>query len=471
MSTALPGVLLTLGLGLWGIRRDGTMWLDEMATYEASRRGLGELWRTLGNVDAVHGLYYLLVHALFGATGDADPLLVLRIPSVLAMGAATAGVALLGRRLAGARAGALAGVVFALTPAVQRFAQEGRSYAVVCALVVWATYALVDAVAKEGRRARRAWFRYGALMLVACLLHEFAVFALAGHALTVPRAARRRWAVAAAAVCTGLAPLVVVSRHQQGQVSWIRVDTGMYADTLTVCLLGAGCAVLIGRLPRGPAKAPVGLVRVALTLLVAPVGVLMLLTPVKPLFLDRYVLYCLCGLALLVGGLLDRALRGRRWHGVVAVITAAAALAFVLPEARQLRDPALHSGNADAAATARAVRAVGRSGDAVVYMPAHHRGWVLPTPDTVAGLRDIALDSGPDASHTLYGVEAPAHVIRDRMTAESRIVFVTDRSAGAASRAEREATKLRVVQSLFEKCRTWQGPGPLVTLYARPGHC
>lgn len=126
---------------------------------------------------------------------------------------------------------------------------------------------------------------------------------------------------------------------------------------------------------------------------------------------------------------------------------------------------------ADAAATARAVREAGRPGDAVVYLPRHHRVWVLPTPGTVAGLRDIALDSGPDASHTLYGAEASARVIRDRMAAEPRIVFVTDPSGGAAGSDDREAAKLSVIRSHFEKCRTVPNRGPRVTLYARRGQC
>ncbi|MFI7316816.1 hypothetical protein [Streptomyces venezuelae] len=547
-----------------------------MATYEASRRGIGELWLTLGNVDAVHGLYYLLMHVLFALTGDADPLLVLRIPSVLAMGAAAAGVALLGRRLAGVRAGACAGVVFALIPSVQRFAQEGRSYAAVCALVVWATCALVDGVgasggwasqvdgvgaseggsprvgtvtapgsptpevddavtapgnrtpqagamtapgnrtpqadavtepgsrtpqadlmatprgrasqadpmttpgsrtspvgpvAPPGSRTRRVWLRYGVLMLVACLLHEFAVFALAGHALMVPRAARWRWIVAAVAVCAALAPLAMVSRRQQAQVAWLRFDSDMYAQTLVVCLLGAVCAVLLGRRAHGWAEPPTRLVRAALPLLVAPIALLMLLTPLKPLFVDRYVLYCWCGLALLVGGLIDRLLRGRAWHGAVAVVAAVTAVAALIPQSQHLRNAAHRSGNADATATARAVREAGRPGDAVVYLPRHHRGWVLPTPGAVAGLRDIALDSGPDASHTLYGVEASARVLRDRMAAEPRIVLVTDPSGRAAGSDGREAVKLSVIKSRFEKCRTVPNHGPRVTLYARPGRC
>ncbi len=81
---------------------------DEAVTYAMARRSLPDLWSTLADADAVHGLYYLLMHLLFEVTCGLDLLLVLRLPSVLATVAATGTLALLGHRLAGPRAGLLA---------------------------------------------------------------------------------------------------------------------------------------------------------------------------------------------------------------------------------------------------------------------------------------------------------------------------------------------------------------------------
>ncbi|MFF1374897.1 hypothetical protein [Streptomyces sp. NPDC058308] len=444
------------------------MWRDEVVTYDVSRRGFSDLWHTLGTADAVHGLYYLLMHGLFRITGDADPLLVMRIPSVLAMSAAAAGVALLGRRLAGPRAGLFAGVAFAMFPLIQRFAQEGRSYAVVCALTVWATSALVDAVAAEESRARHLWWRYAALMLIAGLLHEFAVFALAGHALAVPRAARRQWGAAAGAAVVGLVPLAVLSRRQQAQVDWLSFDPRQYAATLGVCLAGAGCAVLLRRWgARG--TGPVGLVRVALPLLIVPVCLLMSLAPVKPLFVDRYVLYIWAGLALLVGAVVDWSLRGGPGRAALTAAAVLAALATLAPLSVHLRTP--ESRIDDATGAAHAVQAAGRAGDAVVYMPSRRRVWALSSPDAVEGLRDIALDRSPVASHTLYGTEVPADVIRDRMSVEARIVLVTDPSGRTSDAIDQETVKRRVIEGRFTRCRSWHARGARVTLYARPGGC
>lgn len=233
---------LTVALGLWGIRRQNTMWGDESVTYQVAHRHLSQIWLTAQHIDLVHALYYAVMHELFGLFGGG--LLTLRLPSVLAMSLAASGVGLLALRLAGPRAGLLAGLVFALLPQVQKYAQEGRSYAMVCALVTWATYALVVSV------PRRSWWRwavYGSTMLLACLLHEFAVLALVAHGVTLavsraPRPALRAWSVAVAGVVAGLLPLAICSAGQSEQVSWISgpIRPGYF---LVVAVLGVACAL------------------------------------------------------------------------------------------------------------------------------------------------------------------------------------------------------------------------------------
>ncbi|MBI0301286.1 glycosyltransferase family 39 protein, partial [Streptomyces sp. PRKS01-29] len=182
-ATGLAPAGLALALGLWGIRRQNSMWRDESTTYQVAHRGVADLWRLLGQADVVHGLYYLFMHGVF-ALWDGG-LVALRLPSVLAMAAAAAGVGLLGRRLAGPRAGLAAGLLFPLFPAVQRYAQEGRSYALVCAAVVWATHLLLSAVA---RPRKRTWTGYAAVAALACLLHEFAILAVLAHGVALYRA-------------------------------------------------------------------------------------------------------------------------------------------------------------------------------------------------------------------------------------------------------------------------------------------
>jgi mannosyltransferase len=74
-----------------------SFWYDEAATISASySRSLGQLWQMLSNVDAVHGLYYVLMHGWFRIFPPTE--FWSRVPSGLAIGGAAAGVVVLGRR-------------------------------------------------------------------------------------------------------------------------------------------------------------------------------------------------------------------------------------------------------------------------------------------------------------------------------------------------------------------------------------
>ncbi|MFE4664691.1 glycosyltransferase family 39 protein [Streptomyces sp. NPDC056716] len=472
LPVLLP-VVLSLALGLWGVRRGGSLWRDEVVTYDMARRELPQLWGTLANADAVHGLYYLLMHGLFRLTGDsADPLLVLRLPSVLATAVACGTLALLGLRLAGPRAGLLAGLTFAVLPQVQRFAQEGRSYAIVCALVIWATYLLVRAV-ETG--ARRIWAGYAAVLLGACLLHEFAVLALLAHAVAVPVVRRRAWLHAALPVCVLLAPLALLSVGQSEQVAWIGgIEAVAVAAFVGMSGMGVACAALLrrrdglriaardgGRPASGPAPRG-GLPGLALALLIVPPAVLLLVSLAKPLYSDRYVLYANAGAALLIGAVLAR-VRPR------TLLPAGAAVLALVPYSLHLRTP--ESRLEDVTAIAETVRAAGRDADAVVYLPGRRRVWSLADPASVGGLRDLALAGSPAASHTLYGVEADADTIRARMLATPRILAVGDPVGQPLDRTAQEAAKREVLDTSFEECRVWRFPAARIVLYARPGHC
>jgi len=437
--------VFSLALGLWGVRRDGSIWRDEVVTYDMARRSLPDLWAALGNADAVHGLYYLLMHALFRVCEGADPLLVLRLPSVLATAVAAAGLALLGHRLAGARAGLLAGLAFAVLPPVQRYAQEGRSYALVCALVVWATYLLVRAA---DRRTAGAWAAYGTVLLLACLLHEFAVLAVPAHLSALPRPARRPALRVALVVCAGLAPLAALSTRQSAQVSWIGgPGAGALLGFAATSALALACAL---PLRHGP------LPRLALPLTVLPALTLLLLTPLKPLYVDRYVLYGQAGAALLIGAALDRLGRTR------ALVMGAALLAL-LPVTLQVRTP--DSRTDDAAAVTRAMASA--HADGVLYLPSRRRVWSLADPGSVRRLRDLALARGPAASGTLYGTEVTAAVLRARMLATERIVAVSDPVGEPLDPTPLERIKRRILADCFAPGRVQKVRGARVTEYVR----
>ncbi|MGZ0203708.1 glycosyltransferase family 39 protein, partial [Streptomyces sp. RM1] len=170
-----------LALGLWRVDRGG-MWRDEAVTFQVARRTLPQIWRLLHGVDAVHGLYYLLMHFVLAARADE---VVLRLPSV-AGAAVTAGlVAQVGARLARPRAGLWAGLLYAVNPMAGHYAQEGRSYALVAAGAMGATLLLLRGVEKG------SWWGYGLVLGVTCWLHEFAVLLVLAHGVTLALARDR----------------------------------------------------------------------------------------------------------------------------------------------------------------------------------------------------------------------------------------------------------------------------------------
>ncbi|KPI05637.1 hypothetical protein OV450_3955 [Actinobacteria bacterium OV450] len=419
------------------------MWRDESVTWQVAHRPLGGTAELLGRVDAVHGLYYLLMHAVFQAWDGG--LWALRLPSVAATALAAAGVAAIAHRLAGERAALCSGAVYAVLPPVQMYAQEGRSYALVAAAVVWATYLML----------RERWAAYTAVLLVGCWLHEFAALALLAHAVTARRSRGWRWS--AAVVVLLLLPLAAVSvRQAERQLGWL--GRPGWQDWAAYGVLAA--AVLL--LARG-AAAPRELVRVAVPLALLPPGLLMAISLVHPWYVDRYVLYALAGLALLAGTRLAAARRRRPW-----LLTAALLVPFGWWSV-WLRTP--ESRKDDALAVAAAVRERARPGDAVLFMPSRRREWLLSSPELYGTLDDLALARTPAASRSLQGTELPAEQIWARLVDAPRVVALLDPADQPLDAYPGEAVKRQTLASHFDLCSMDEVRGARIAVYAQPGQC
>ncbi|MFG2995975.1 hypothetical protein [Streptomyces sp. NPDC048340] len=438
--------LAAVALGLWGLERGGSMWRDESVTWQAAHRPLGGLWELLGQVDAVHGLYYLLMHGVFAVwdTGAADGgLWALRLPSVAATALAAAGVAAVGRRLAGERAALIAGLAYAAAPPVQMYAQEGRSYALVAAAVAWATYLML----------RERWAAYAVVLLLGCWLHEFAVLALPAHAFAARRSRGWRWS--AGAVVAGVLPLALVGAGQaQQQLGWLGRPS--WRDW-TAYGVAAAAALLLAR---GAAPA---LRRVALPLVLLPPGLLLVVSLVHPWYVDRYVLYALAGLALLAGARLADA------RGPLPWLLVAALLAWFAWWSVGLRTP--ESRKDDVLAVAAAVRERARPGDAVLFLPSRRREWLLSSPQLYGSLRDVALERSPAASRSLQGTELPPEEIREALLGADRVVALLDPAGQPLDGYPAEAVKRQTLVSSFDLCSVTGTRGARVAVFARPGSC
>ncbi|MFE1416885.1 hypothetical protein ACIGFK_28305 [Streptomyces sp. NPDC085524] len=463
--------LWTLAFGLWGLSRQDSVWRDEAATWQVAGRSAGQIADMLGNVDAVHGLYYLLMHGLFELFGAGTT--TLRLPSVLAVAAAASCVALIGRRLAGFWAGLGGGLALGLLPAVQFYLQEGRPYALVAAGAAVSTLLLVSLLGRgPGQRAWPRWTAYGTAVLVCALLNWLSLLVLPAHAVTLwwVRAGRGvwlRWTAYGAGAVAGALPLVLFSRGQSDQVSWIPPLTWHM-------LIGPGILLAIGALGAWadrPDRSRLSAAAVGLPLLAVPQLGLTGLSLVQPLFLDRYVLFSMLGLALLIGAALGAAVRAcaprfpRASALLVPGVIGIAVLAL-LPVELGKRAPA--SRVDDVLAVAGEVARLKQDGDAVLFVPAARRDTALVSPTAFAGLGDIALARTPVASGTLKGEEADPARIRAAMLTRRRVLLVTDSAKVAkAPSAERDKAKAAVLREYFTVVEDHQLRGRRVTVYER----
>lgn len=216
----LVGVLAAI-LSAAGAGRP-SLWIDEAATLSASTRSLSELWALWRNVDAVHGLYDLLLHVWFLLFPVTETWA--RLPSALAVGVAAAGVVVLGRQLCTPAVGVAAGVVFAVLPRTTLAGGDARSYALTIACAVWLTVLVVLAA----RRNRAVlWVGYAAALAVTIAVNVMVLLLVVVHAvllLLVSAPSRRTlvaWVIATVAAVAAVSPLLLVIVAQQSQVGWI----------------------------------------------------------------------------------------------------------------------------------------------------------------------------------------------------------------------------------------------------------
>ncbi|MFF5494465.1 glycosyltransferase family 39 protein [Streptomyces aquilus] len=469
--------LLALVMGLWKLDRDGASWRDETVSYAVGKRSLGELWHLLHHIDAVHGLYYAFAHVVLSVWDDG--VISLRVVSVLATVIAALGVNAIGRRLADEATGFLSGFAFVCIPQVQFYAQEARSYALVAAAVVWATWFFVRALQEE----RPVWWAgYGLLLVLAGWLHEFALLVLLAHAVTLWRGGRhgthgRRWLAVSLAAVAAVSPLAVISAGQAAaQLDWLAPpglnDWFGYA-------LPAAVAITLARLLRRhrgqrAAARTVSMSAVGLPLLIVPAGFLLTVSLVHPWYVDRYVLYGMAGLALLVGPALRYGLASltaepdpRRRHRRLKTTIAGGLAATCALTALYWQDR-LPSSRTDTVESYWGLTATAPGQkEPVLFQPARRRVWILARPTVFGPLDDIALQQSPQTSGTLYGIEAAPHVIRHRMLQHPQLTVLRDRPGQPLDHTPAENTKRAVLRTYFQLCWAVPVAGGEVTTYIR----
>lgn len=434
----LPGPVLVgalaAGVAGWDVAVPG-VWRDEAASITAAQREWPAFGALIAHIDAVHALYYALLHLWFGVVGYSP--LSLRLPSVLAAGVGAALVVVLGTRLAGRRAGLAGGLVAAVLPTLVWAGGEGRSYAWTAALATGTTLALLHALDPEAsrRRAVVAWIGYAGLLALGAVLFVDALLLAVAHlvaVLVIGRGRRLAGGIAIAAAVVAASPVVVLALRQSGQVSWLLryavpagwelpVQQWFRSDAVAICaaalLVLGGLATVVGR--RAPGRA----LAVALPwALLPPLGLIAIGLVHAPVYWPRYVTFTVPAIALLVG-IAVAALPRPLTAAAVLVVAALAVPQIALDRAPDAKsDAGMRAGAALIAQERSSVD--GASG--ILY------GAYLDVPHATTRIDAIAY---PAAFRGL--VDLRATVPLDRSTA----LFGTNRSmAAAALRAGRLRT-------------------------------
>ncbi|MGD1224845.1 glycosyltransferase family 39 protein [Streptomyces krungchingensis] len=408
---------------------DSLLGRDELVTQDMVNRGAGQILDTLQNVDAVHGTYYLLMHLWVGLFGDS--VISLRLPTVLAVAGAASVLSLIGNRLFGYRAGILAGILFAIVPAVSRYGQEARSYALVIFMVSLATLLLLRAL--DNPRSPWRWVAYSLTLAVVGLLHLIALSVVVAHACVLVIQARRNrslwWksalALLVAAGC--VTPVFLLGRSQaHRQLYWVPEPDAwallsMLRDVFASAL-GAGALIALALLARSPRKAPLFLC--GTWALLPPVLVWLASHGEVSYFRNVYVLFTLPAWALLAGAGLAAASRSPK--ATAALVVALAVL--TLSDQKQMRGPFEHDApvTLDYAAAADVIKRQYQPGDAVAYDRANTwklDGGVQYYLPRDLKLRDVFLAKTPTEINDLYGVECSAPV--QCLKGEPRIWLLT----------------------------------------------
>ncbi|WP_135455411.1 glycosyltransferase family 39 protein [Mycobacterium sp. DL99] len=315
-----------------------SLWFDEAATISAATRSVSQLWDMIGNIDAVHGLYYLGMHGWFTVFPVTE--FWSRFSSCLAVGGAAGGVVVLGRQFSTRTLSVCAGVLFAMLPRITWAGIEARSYSWSTLAAVWLTVLLVVAI----RRDRPAlWVSYGALLAVSTVLNIFVVLMVVPHAVAVAvlcnrRRTRTAWAAVTAAAVLVVVPFVLWCRSQSFQVGWIsppglhtvtEVALEQYFDhSVAFALLAAAVlsAPLLVRRLRPTGEGTRRLMVVAAAWVVGPTAVLLAYSAVaQPLYYPRYLSFTTPAMALLLAVCVVAVARSREWITATLAVFALAA--------------------------------------------------------------------------------------------------------------------------------------------------
>lgn len=360
-------------------------WGDEAASVMSAERSWSSLLGLLGSIDAVHGLYYALLHVWVGAFGSAE--IATRMPSAIAVGLMVAGTVTLVRGFAAERTAAVAGIVCIVLPRTTYMAAEARSYAVGAAAAVWLTVLLVHLVRRGSGVG--GWIGYSVAAAACLYLFLYLGLILVVHGAYVAVVHRdrfSRWLRSAVLALLLSVPIMVIGYLQKGQIAFLsRRDYATPWNVLVsqwfghplvaaigwVLIAAAVAAVAISVVRRKELNRPRSHLRgLALLWLTLPSSVLLLgNATVSPMYNVRYLSLCTPAVAILialgaesVGALVAPRLRAVLPVGLIAALVVACVPVYLGQRTMWAKD-----GGSDWRAVAEYVSRNANDGDLIIF--------------------------------------------------------------------------------------------------------
>jgi mannosyltransferase len=470
-----------------------SLWYDETATVISATRSWSQLGDMILNVDAVHALYYAMMHLIFDAVGYSP--LSLRIPSAIAVGVTAALTVVLGRQLGSGRFALLAGITVCLLPRTTWMGTEGRSYAITAALAVALTIVLVRAIRNS---ARRWWWLYAALVVLSCVMFLYSALIVVAHTLTMliwwvskraPISTIRRFVVATGLAALITLPFALLVMSESKQLHWLDplgrhtprfvfqqqwfLDSPIFA-ALSWALLVVGAAVMIrAAVTRTSTRTSPSAAAILLPALVVPTAALLLTTLLYlPIYTPRYLTMCVPFVALTMAAAIEAATRfvqartrasarrsavGVALPAAVLVVLAVLALPQVIAQRQPLaKEVSSWSQVADFIAAERADLGPDATtaivyGNVQYHPSASARVIAYSYPDAFEGTIDVNIGTPAAQTGELWETRIPLADGLDRADSADAVYFIT-----SFARDGREQTTAILAQDGWTVTEQWE---------------
>jgi mannosyltransferase len=419
-----------------------SFWYDEAATISASySRSLGQLWQMLSNVDAVHGLYYVLMHGWFRTFPPTE--FWSRVPSGLAIGGAAAGVVVLGKQFSSRTVAVASGVVCAILPRATWAGVEARPSALSMTAAVWLTVLLVYAARRDNAWV---WLSYGIAQAMSIVFDVYLLLLLLAHFAFIcafhGRTVLARFAFTSVLAGCAVTPFLVAAIGQVHQIKWVAPIGHRTIEDVTVqqyfersppfavlsALVIAGAITLWRCTSAKLAGTDRQLLTLAVAWLVIPTALIVMWSAlVHPIYTPRYLSFTAPAMALVLGVCIG-ALAVKPWAAaaIVIVFAVAAAPNYI----RAQRDPYAKYGM-DYSQVADLISAKAAPGDCllvndtVTFMPAPMRPLMAARPDAYRKLIDLTLWQRATDRNDVFDTNLIPEVVAEPLSRCSVVWIIT----------------------------------------------